>query len=55
VFNCRQVQEIFAIPPHPDPLWDPPSLLYEGYWGHKVAGGMKLTTDLHLVSRVRVV
>jgi hypothetical protein len=25
--------EFFPSPPHPDRLWGPPSLLFNGYWG----------------------
>jgi hypothetical protein len=42
-----------SLPLHPNQLWSPTSLLSNGYqvffpWG------MKLTTDLHLVPRLRM-
>ena len=42
--------EIFCS--HPNCPWDPPSLLYNGYWvipGGKVARGIVLTTYPHVV------
>jgi hypothetical protein len=47
--------EFFPSPPRPDRLWDPPSLLFNGYggifpWG--LSGReVKLTTHLHLIPR----
>jgi hypothetical protein len=49
---------IFSSPPRPDRLWGPPSLSTNGYHGLLLWGqsgqGMKLTTHLHLVSRLRI-
>jgi hypothetical protein len=43
----------------PDRLWNPPAFLYNGHqWlfpGYKAAWGVKLTTHLHLVPRLRMV
>jgi hypothetical protein len=48
-------RECFSSPQRPGRLWDPLSLLYNGYqgllpWG-KDGRGVKLTTHLHLVPR----
>ena len=46
-------QETFLFRKHPDGLQHPPSFLFNGYWG-SFSWDAKLTTYLHLVSRVRV-
>jgi hypothetical protein len=48
----------FPSPKRPNPLWDPPSLLFNSYkglsaWWYGGRGGI-LTTHLHLVSRFRI-
>jgi len=47
----------FSVPSRPDWLWDPPSLLTNGYQELFPVGQngqvMKLTTHLHLVLRLR--
>jgi hypothetical protein len=52
-------KKFFFTPQRPDWLWDPPSLLYNWYRGHVPQGYsglmMKLTTNLHLVPRSRMV
>jgi hypothetical protein len=44
---------IFSMPPRPDQLWDPHSLLFKGYRGLLPRGlsgpGVMLTTLLHLL------
>jgi hypothetical protein len=42
--------EFFSSPPRPDRLWDPPSLLSNGYQG-LFPWGMKLTTHVHLMPK----
>jgi hypothetical protein len=48
---------IFSSPYRPDRLWNPPSLLSNGYWGlflQELSGrGVNLTTHLQLVPRSR--
>jgi hypothetical protein len=47
----------FSSPNRPDWIWGPPSLLCNGYWGSSrrySGGGVKLTTYLHLASRLRM-
>jgi hypothetical protein len=50
--------EIFSIPQRPEPLWNPPNLLSNGYQGLFTGGlsvrGVKLTTQLQLVPRSRM-
>jgi len=50
--------EFFSSPPRPYRVWGPTSLLSGGYQelfpGDKAAGGVKLTTHLHLVQRLRM-
>jgi hypothetical protein len=52
-------KRFFSSPQHPDWLWSPPSLLSNGYWGlypqEESSRGVKLTTNLHLVLRSRMV
>jgi len=47
------VRKFLSLPPRPDWLWGPISLLSNGYLGFfplsKAAGGVKLATHLHLV------
>jgi len=31
-FNSQQWQIVFSSPQHPDWFWDPPSILFNGYW-----------------------
>jgi hypothetical protein len=55
----RGREEIFlSTPRRPDRLWDPPNLLSSGYLGlfscRKIGRGVKLTTHLHLASRLRM-
>jgi hypothetical protein len=51
-FESRQGQEIFLFSKTSD-LWGPPSHLFSGFRAF-VGRGMKLTTDLHLVPRLRM-
>jgi hypothetical protein len=50
--------EFFYLPPHPDRLWGPPSLLSNGYQGlfpwAWSCRGVKVTTHLHLVPKSRI-
>jgi len=48
-FGSRQEQDIVLFSKSPVRLWGPPSLLFGGYRGQ----GVKLTTHLHLVPRLR--
>jgi hypothetical protein len=57
-FDSRWEWEFFSLPPRPERLWGPPSLLSNGYqglcpWGQS-GRGVKLTTHLHLVPRLRM-
>jgi hypothetical protein len=50
-------QEVFSSPERPDRLCGPPSLLFKGYRGcvpGKNGLGVKLTTHLYLVPRLRI-
>jgi hypothetical protein len=51
--------KIYFSPQHPDRLWDPPSLLSNGYGGllsRRYSGqDMNLTTHFHVVPRSRMV
>jgi hypothetical protein len=53
--NPGRGSEFFSSLPRPDRLWNPPSLLSNGYWGFFPRGqsgwGLKLNTNLHLVPR----
>jgi hypothetical protein len=54
-FESRQEWGFIPSPPRLDRLWDPPSLLSNGYqglllWGYS-GWGVKLTTHLHLIPR----
>jgi hypothetical protein len=50
--------EFFSLPPRPEHLWGPPSLPSDGYRGvlpRRQSGcGVKITTHLHLVHRLRM-
>jgi len=48
----------FSFAPCPDQLWGPASLLSGGYWGPFLllsGWGMKLTTHIHLVLRLKCI
>jgi hypothetical protein len=53
-------KRLFSFPKHPDQLWGPPNLLFNGYWQFfpprvKVGGwDTKLATHLHLVLRLQI-
>jgi hypothetical protein len=53
-----EVRDLFTTPQRADRMWDPPSLLSNGYWGLFTQGssgqGNQLTTHLHLVSSSRM-
>jgi hypothetical protein len=47
-------KRFFSTPQRPDMLWGSPSLLLNGY--RRLSGrGLKLTTDVHLVLKSRIV
>jgi hypothetical protein len=46
-------KRFFSSPQRPDRLWDPPSLLSNGYRGQ--SGRIVKLTDLHLVLKSRIV
>jgi hypothetical protein len=54
-FNSRQRNcwDFFSSPPRPGRFWGPRSVLSNGYRG-KRGRGVKLTTRLHLVPRLRM-
>jgi len=56
-FNSRRKLGFFPLPPSPNRLWNPPSLLSNGYrelYSRKCRGrGAKLTTHFHLAARLR--
>jgi hypothetical protein len=55
--NSGRGKRSFCSPKCADQLWDPPSLLFDGYEvrSYSLSGwGMKLTTCVHLVLRLRM-
>jgi hypothetical protein len=52
VLICGPDNKCFSSPKFADWLWGPPSLLHNGY--EQNDWGMKLTSHLHLVPRLRI-